>query len=425
MRVRETAKLTARTWLRPSVLALLIGLCAPSAMAAETLAPLTTLKLSVVQWNPVLGQYQKLDAVSGDLTVAPDRTVTVPLVGKLPVEGSDPEQLAAVIAERIKAKIGLVDLPEVTVSIASYPPIYVIGDVSTAGEFAFRPGMTVLQALALGGGQRKADATENAERIRLLGTLQAAEGDILRSQAHIARFEAELSSAPEIAFPAELTGAAPGSQIAQIVAQEELVFRSRIQAIKRQEDSFNELKALLLSEIDVLIQKGKNLDAAITAKEGEFAGVKTLVDQGIATVTRRTDLETVLTSLRADRLDNITATMRARQSLSEAERNLAALQDQQKTDASTQLQAEEAKLEELRNNQSTARTLLMDMPQDEASSAPDTKPVLTYTVIRQQPQGGTEQVAADEMTVLVPGDVVKVAVASPAEATAASGGGAL
>jgi len=398
--------------------ALLAGIALPAqAVEPSALTPLTKLQLSVVQWNPVLGQYQKLDAVSGEITVAPDRSITVPLVGKLPVENTSVEQLAAIIADRIKAKIGLVDLPEVTVDVAAYPPIYVVGDVTKAGEYPFRPDMTVLQALALGGGPTQASPEQGATRTKLLGDLQAGEGDILRTMAHIARYEAELSGAADIAFPPELSSAPKEGQIAQIIAQEQVVFHSRVEAAKRQEASFEELKALLLSEIDVLKQKGDNLETAITSKEKEYDGVKTLVDQGIATVTRRTDLETALTSLRADRLDNITATMRARQALSEAERNLAAVQDQQKTDASSQLQTEQAKLEQLRNSQATARLLLMGLPADTTSN-PDGRQQLAYSIVRQSATGGVQQLNADETTTLSPGDVVKVTAIGKDEATA-------
>jgi len=392
---------------------LLAGLAVATALtpvlAAEDagLAPLTVLKVSVVQWNPIEGQYKTLDAVSGELTVAPDRTITVPLVGRLPVAESDPDKLAAIIADRIKAKIGLVDLPEVTVAITAYPPIYVIGDVSKSGEYPFRPGMTALQALALGGGEVKADPTEDSERTRLLGSLQTAEGDILRSLAHIARYQAEVDGAASITYPAELKATPDDPRISQIVAQEDLIFRTRKDGLKRQQDSFQELQTLLLSEIDVLEQKGKNLDTAIAAKEQEFSGVKTLVDQGIATITRRTDIETVLTSLRADRLDNVTASMRARQSLSEAQRNLAALLDQYKTDASTGLQAEEAKLEETRTGQATSRLLLMGLPKDTGPASAQVASI-TYDIVRQQADGGVSEIAADETTQLVPGDVVKI-----------------
>ena len=395
-------------WRKGLLATLLAGTMAVPVLAAEPggLAPLTKLQLSVVQWNPVVGQYQKLDAVSGEITVGPDRSITVPLVGKLPVEDGDVDKIAAIIAERIKSRIGLVDLPEVTLDIAEYPPIYVIGDVTKSGEYPFRPDMTVLQALALGGGPLQPTADQNGERTKLLGALQAGEGDMLRSLAHIARFQAELSGANSITYPPELSAAAKNSQVAEIMAQEELVFRSRIEATKRQEASFEELKTLLLAEIDVLQQKAGNLETAITSKEKEFDGVKTLVDQGIATVTRRTDLETVLTSLRADRLDNITATMRAKQALREAQRNLAAVQDQQKTDASAQLQAEQAKLEQLRNTQTTSRLLLIGLPPDAAPATSD--PALDFVVIRQKVGGGTEQFVADETSQLVPGDVVKV-----------------
>ena len=41
---------------------------------------------------------------------------------------------------------------DVNVAIAEYRPVYVMGDVAKPGELAFRPGLTVRQAIALAGG---------------------------------------------------------------------------------------------------------------------------------------------------------------------------------------------------------------------------------------------------------------------------------
>ena len=49
-------------------------------------------------------------------------------------------------------------LPDATLQVVEYPPIFVAGAVATPGQYAFRPGMTVLQAVAIGGGQYRGDS---------------------------------------------------------------------------------------------------------------------------------------------------------------------------------------------------------------------------------------------------------------------------
>jgi polysaccharide export outer membrane protein len=42
--------------------------------------------------------------------------------------------------------------PRVTVAILQYRPIYVVGEVEKQGEYAFKPGLNVLTAMASAGG---------------------------------------------------------------------------------------------------------------------------------------------------------------------------------------------------------------------------------------------------------------------------------
>src|SRR5690606_7292252 len=110
--------------------------------------------------------------------------------------------LADAIATRLQDQIGLVRKPDTTVEIVEFPPVYVVGDVNAPGQYQFRSGMTVLQTLALAGGEyRDAEGTKSQEQIRLISELQSTDNEILRSQSKIARLEAELTGASIIAFP--------------------------------------------------------------------------------------------------------------------------------------------------------------------------------------------------------------------------------
>ena len=56
---------------------------------------------------------------------------------------------------------GLPDRPSASVELAQYRPIYLAGEIQTPGEYPFAPDMTVLKAVSLGGGLRRA---ENGQR---------------------------------------------------------------------------------------------------------------------------------------------------------------------------------------------------------------------------------------------------------------------
>ena len=56
------------------------------------------------------------------------------------------------IAEQFRQRMGFVEAPSVSIEIAKFRPFYITGDVQHPGEYAYRPGLTVLQALSLAGG---------------------------------------------------------------------------------------------------------------------------------------------------------------------------------------------------------------------------------------------------------------------------------
>src|SRR5213078_3671048 len=106
------------------------------------------------------------------------------------------------------------------------------------------------------------------------------------------------------------------------------IFAARAKSIERQTKSFEELRTLLDTEIGVLQQKITDSDAGIKALEDQLNRVKDLVEKGIAITSRQTDLERSIALYRSERLDNITAVMRARQAISEATRNADGVNDQ-------------------------------------------------------------------------------------------------
>jgi polysaccharide export outer membrane protein len=115
--------------------------------------------------------------------------------------------------------------------------------------------------------------------------------------------------------------------------------------------------------------------------------------------------------------------MRARQNQSEAERNLAGLSDQQRTEVAKELQSEQAGLERMRLQQATSQRLLEELDRNallNSSGSEADKPVLVYSIVRQE-NGEVREMDATESTVLMPDDVVKVAV-KPGSAQAISSG---
>ena len=90
------------------------------------------------------------EGISGSYAVDAGGNVNLPLAGSVPARGFTTEQLAKMIAERLKQ--GYVREPHVTVEIETYRPFFIMGEVTTPGQYAYVPNMTAEKAIAIAGG---------------------------------------------------------------------------------------------------------------------------------------------------------------------------------------------------------------------------------------------------------------------------------
>ena len=115
-------------------------------------------KLRVV----VFGQ----DGITNSYTVDAGGNVNLPLVGTVPARGATTQQLSRVIADRLKQ--GYVREPHVSVEVEAYRPFFVLGEVTTPGQYPYVANMTAETAIAIAGGfaprasKSKVQLTRNA-----------------------------------------------------------------------------------------------------------------------------------------------------------------------------------------------------------------------------------------------------------------------
>lgn len=90
-------------------------------------------------------------SISGSFPVRPDGMISLSLLGDTPAAGFTPMKLGEDIAARLKK---FINDPNVTVTLISVRPkeVYLMGEVNHVGPVAVEEDMTVLQAIASGGG---------------------------------------------------------------------------------------------------------------------------------------------------------------------------------------------------------------------------------------------------------------------------------
>jgi len=88
--------------------------------------------------------------ITGDYQVDSAGYLSIPLAGRVKAAGLTASQLEHSITSRLKG--GILNDPRVTIQVSTYAPIYIHGEVKKSGEFPFRPGLTVMDAVAAAGG---------------------------------------------------------------------------------------------------------------------------------------------------------------------------------------------------------------------------------------------------------------------------------
>ena len=88
--------------------------------------------------------------LSGEFTVSEMGTASLPLVGGLALGGLTLLEAEQTILDALKPDY-LLD-PKIGVEVLNYRPFYILGEVNSPGSYPYVNGMTVNEAVAIGGG---------------------------------------------------------------------------------------------------------------------------------------------------------------------------------------------------------------------------------------------------------------------------------
>ncbi len=125
--------------------------------------------------------------LSGPTEVNAMGQVALPLAGEVPAKGLAINQFRDAVVRRLSD--GYLKNPKVTVEIVNYRGIYVHGEVKSGGEFPYKPGLTLRDAVAVAGGYTyRADQSyliitregDQAARIPLPSDIPVLPGDNLQ-----------------------------------------------------------------------------------------------------------------------------------------------------------------------------------------------------------------------------------------------------
>ncbi len=90
------------------------------------------------------------DNLSNSFSIDGAGNISMPLIGLVKAQGLTTAELERMVQERLRN--GFVREPQVSIEVEAYRPFFVLGEVTTAGQYPFINGITVQNAVAVAGG---------------------------------------------------------------------------------------------------------------------------------------------------------------------------------------------------------------------------------------------------------------------------------
>lgn len=410
--------------------ALIIALPALGAARADDyrFGPQDRLRIKIVEWRAGEANYHEWEAMTGEYAVSADGSVSLPLIGSIKAEGRTGDDLAQTIADRLRTRATLAALPDVSVEVAQFRPIFVVGDVEKPGAYDFRPGLTVLQAMSLAGGlyrPREAGLIRlERDAITARGQLEGKRQELLRALAKRARVQAETEGAATIEPIEELVN---DPDAARLIADEAKILQVRSSGLASQLQALDELQALLRKEIVSLQTKVTTQDAQIATGRRELDNVMGLMAKGLTTNQKQYTLEWQIADLQGRKIDLETQILRAQQDISKAQRDAINFKNEYAGQLTAQGQEADADIDQLRTAVATQRQLIAEAsvstPQAVASMADQAIAAPDFFLVRRV-DGAPVETPARELDDLRAGDVLRVRQRQPGGGPGDPGSGA-
>ena len=106
------------------------------------------------------------DALSNSYSVDGSGHISMPLIGLVGAQGRSTHDLERDIEAKLRG--GFIREPKVSVEVEAYRPFYVLGEVTTAGQYPYVNGMTVQNAIAIAGGYSPRAAKGKVDLTRVI-----------------------------------------------------------------------------------------------------------------------------------------------------------------------------------------------------------------------------------------------------------------
>lgn len=382
-----------------SLLTLLLLILPARASEPYTLDVQDRLRIYVAEWP----------ALNVEVAIGANGSVALPLIGEIPARGLEPAELASSIATRLQEKSRQRQLPDVSVDIVGYRPFYILGSVTTPGEYAYRPEMLVVNAVSIASGIYRAVGISEWDlaRTSISGMGEAGVAELRQAtlRAEQIRYEAEVN---ERSFPPTPADASP--ELARALEEQRELFQASQASYGKQTETLEAMVVLHQAEIESIVTQLETVAAKLLSYEEEVAKATRLEDAGLAT-NRRLPLQRDVFDIQREKRQLEFEKVRAERAVQEARLRIETLASTRKATAQEGLQRTSAMMRETEQQLETLGQLVAGATaqsgQVAATSSSRSQPQLRYTIIRGRAEA-MQHIDATEVTPVLPGDIIKV-----------------
>jgi exopolysaccharide production protein ExoF len=368
------------------------------------------LAIRVAEWQTADGTIRDWSVISGDYTVGPSGSISLPFVGDMPASGKTTDAISQEIGSALQKKFALKDRPSASVELSQFRPVYLSGDIEKPGEYPFAPNLTVVKAVSIAGGLRRAEAGQRFARdfINAKGDAVVYMADRARLLVKQARLRAEAANQDSFEMPKELQDK---PEAKALVASEAALMTSRKKRLTLQLQALDDLRALLQSEVETLAKKTETQSRQLQLATEDRDKVEDLAEKGLALSARKMAAEQRAADIEATLLDIDTNSLKAKQDISKANQDEITLRNDRDAQIAQELQSADAQLDELNLKLATSNSLMSEAltQSTDAARFDNTSGAasIAYSIIREV-DGQPKEIPVQENTALQPGDLIKV-----------------
>lgn len=353
--------------------------------------------------------------LSGEYRIRSDGTLSIPVIGRINIASMTDNDIEVALAQRLARTTGRDTF--VTVEISEYRSVFITGFVSKPGSFPWRPGMNVLQAVALAGGTFRTSGEQGGAAVGEDGAiirLQKAINEQKRNLAALARLRAEQTVAPGIEVPEKLVALVGKREAESMVAAEATSFTSRRAALEAKRAALTRAVQMAEKELAGLNEQARRLKVQLQMRRDYKSNIDRLQSKGIVRTERLMDENTRVSDLE-DRETGLNVSMaRVHVMLASLERDRVNLEHERKAEIDSEIIRLERSIGQLDIEITGARSAYVKMTGQEPpaslllADAPR-KLTVKYEIVRPSAATATTT-TADQLMAVRPGDTLVVSV---------------